>query len=70
MDAIDGLDALAKRKASASAGNRTVFFTMTSLYSLVTALSTLFRFINPLTPELNLSAQRCVTRFFTGDFAS
>jgi hypothetical protein len=25
--------------------------------------------INPLTPELNLSAQRCLTRFFTGDFA-
>jgi hypothetical protein len=26
--------------------------------------------INPLTPELNPSAQRCPTRFFTGDFAS
>jgi hypothetical protein len=26
--------------------------------------------INPLTPELNLSVQRCLTRFFTGDFAS
>jgi hypothetical protein len=26
--------------------------------------------INPLKPELNRSAQRCVTRFFTGDFAS
>jgi hypothetical protein len=26
--------------------------------------------INHLTPELNLSAQRCLTRFFTGDFAS
>jgi hypothetical protein len=25
---------------------------------------------NPLTPELNPSAQRCVIRFFTGDFAS
>jgi hypothetical protein len=25
---------------------------------------------NPLTPELNPSAQRCMTRFFTGDFAS
>jgi hypothetical protein len=24
----------------------------------------------PLTPELNPSAQRCLTRFFTGDFAS
>jgi hypothetical protein len=23
----------------------------------------------PLTPELNRSAQRCLTRFFTGDFA-
>jgi hypothetical protein len=26
--------------------------------------------INPLTPELNPSSQRCLTRFFTGDFAS
>jgi hypothetical protein len=26
--------------------------------------------INPLTPELNHSAQRCLTRLFTGDFAS
>jgi hypothetical protein len=25
---------------------------------------------NPLTPELNPSAQRCLTRFLTGDFAS
>jgi hypothetical protein len=31
------------------------------------AVSTL---INPLTPELNPSAQRCLTRYFTGDFAS
>jgi hypothetical protein len=27
-------------------------------------------YINPLTPELNPSAQRCMTRFFNGDFAS
>jgi hypothetical protein len=26
--------------------------------------------INPLAPELNPSAQRCLTRFFTGDFDS
>jgi hypothetical protein len=26
--------------------------------------------INPLTPELNPSAQRCLTRFVTGDFAT
>jgi hypothetical protein len=26
--------------------------------------------INPLTPELNPSAQRCLTKFFTGYFAS
>jgi hypothetical protein len=25
---------------------------------------------NPLTPELNPSAQRCLTRYFTGDLAS
>jgi hypothetical protein len=29
-----------------------------------------FACLNPLTPELNPSAQRCLTRFFTGDFAS
>jgi hypothetical protein len=28
------------------------------------------RKLNPLTPELNPSAQRCMTRFFTGDFSS
>jgi hypothetical protein len=27
-------------------------------------------FINPLTPEINPSARRCLTRIFTGDFAS
>jgi hypothetical protein len=26
--------------------------------------------LNPLSPELNPSAQRSLTRFFTGDFAS
>jgi hypothetical protein len=26
--------------------------------------------VNPLTPELNPSVQRCLTRFFAGDFAS
>jgi hypothetical protein len=26
--------------------------------------------LNPLTPELNPYAQHCLTRFFTGDFAS
>jgi hypothetical protein len=34
---------------------------------LVDILQNLF---NPLMPELNPSAQRCMTRFFTGDFAS
>jgi hypothetical protein len=27
-------------------------------------------FLNTLTPELNPSAQRCLTKFFTGDFGS
>jgi hypothetical protein len=27
-------------------------------------------YVNPLTPKLNPSAQRYLTRFFTGDFAS
>jgi hypothetical protein len=30
----------------------------------------LLEYINPLTPELNPSVQGCLTRFFTGDFAS
>jgi hypothetical protein len=30
----------------------------------------LFVFINPLTLELNPSAQRCLTKIFIGDFAS
>jgi hypothetical protein len=29
----------------------------------------LFRTLNPLMPEVNSSAQRRLTRFFTGDFA-
>jgi hypothetical protein len=28
----------------------------------------IFSILNPLTPELNPSAQRCLLRFFTGDF--
>jgi hypothetical protein len=30
----------------------------------------MYEYINHLTPELNPSAQRCLTRFFTGDFDS
>jgi hypothetical protein len=44
----------------------------TSLYQKVGLSSGKFHHftINPLTPELNPSAQRCLTRFFTGNFAS
>jgi hypothetical protein len=28
----------------------------------------IYRLINPLTPELNPSAQRCLPRYFTGYF--
>jgi hypothetical protein len=31
---------------------------------------TLYTNFNPLTPELNPSAQRCLKRFFAGDFSS
>jgi hypothetical protein len=34
------------------------------------AAASLFNLFNPLTPELNPSAQRCLTRYFIGDFAS
>jgi hypothetical protein len=40
---------------------------MPEVFRLVFFLSCFF---NPLTPELNPSAQRYLTRFFTGDFAS
>jgi hypothetical protein len=29
-----------------------------------------FTVFNPVTPELNPSSQRCIPRYFTGDFAS
>jgi hypothetical protein len=32
--------------------------------------SSIGKIINPLTPELNPSAQRCLTRFFNRDFGS
>jgi hypothetical protein len=32
--------------------------------------SSILYFLNPFTAELNSSAQRCLTRYFTGDFAS
>jgi hypothetical protein len=36
----------------------------------VTEKSRSKKYINPLTPELNLSAQRCLEIYFTADFAS
>jgi hypothetical protein len=33
-------------------------------------LTCIVEYINPLTQELNPPAQRCLTRFFTADFAS
>jgi hypothetical protein len=33
-------------------------------------LIAMFLVVKPLMPELKPSAQRCLTRFFTGDFAS
>jgi hypothetical protein len=30
----------------------------------------MLKMFNSLTPELNPSAQRCLTKFFTGDFAN
>jgi hypothetical protein len=35
-----------------------------------TITSRITKQINPLTPELNPSAQRCLTRYFAGFFAS
>jgi hypothetical protein len=39
-------------------------------WELNNATSPPFYYFNPLTPEWNPSAQRCLTRLFTGDFAS
>jgi hypothetical protein len=41
-----------------------------AMYSEKSPLGTDKHKVNPLTPELNPSAQRCLTRIFTGDFAS
>jgi hypothetical protein len=34
------------------------------------SIESIAKYINPLMPELNPSTQRCLMRFFTGDFAS
>jgi hypothetical protein len=39
-------------------------------YHLFRILLGSFSIVSPLTPELNPSAQRCLARFFTGDFTS
>ena len=38
------------------------------LYSFFAQIHGIWNTINPLTPELNLSAQRSLPRFFSGDF--
>jgi hypothetical protein len=46
-------------------------FVPTCLYVLHTIMENKsLKIINPLTPEVNPSAQRCLTRIFTGDFDS
>jgi hypothetical protein len=40
------------------------------IQKLLSLIFSLYIFINPLTPELNPSVQRYLTRFFTGSFAS
>jgi hypothetical protein len=47
-------------------GGTPVFFIHLNL--LVERFAYQLWLFNPLTPELNPSAQRCLTRFFTGDF--
>jgi hypothetical protein len=53
---------------------RSIHCTKTSLERLMRSVQSMHAspvlHTNPLTPELNSSAQRCGTRFFTGDFAS
>jgi hypothetical protein len=39
-----------------------------TLRGIVCAISPIHQLFNPLQPELNPSAQRCLPRFFTGDF--
>jgi hypothetical protein len=46
------------------------FLKSQSEINVVTDLQKKCSFFNPLTPELNPSAQRCLTKVFTGDFAS
>jgi hypothetical protein len=49
-----------------------MFFIQKYIYFLmtVTTVNICTTYFNPLTPELNPSAQRCLTRFITGDSAS
>jgi hypothetical protein len=48
---------------------RLVIYFSAHLSWLHNAFVYIFFLFNPLTPELNPSAQRCLKRFFTGDFA-
>jgi hypothetical protein len=66
-----------ERQAVSSISNQSFFFIINTnhlilhreIYLYFSQIHTKFMF-NPLTPELNPSAQRCLTRFFTADFAS
>jgi hypothetical protein len=51
-------------------GSETRLIAKQDMAGLEAAEMRFLRSINPLTPELNPSAHRCLTRFFTGDFAS
>jgi hypothetical protein len=45
-------------------------FSFGSFALLLIYVHNFLRMINHLTPELNPSAQRCLTKYFTGDFVS
>jgi hypothetical protein len=52
-------------------GRETILYRKFKTFLLITHCEESVSYkINPLTPELNPSAQRCLTRLFTGDFAS
>jgi hypothetical protein len=60
-----------KTKLLQAAGNEQYDVFSRALETFVLSLGGLnLLHIRSLTPELNSSAQRCLTRFFTGDFAS
>jgi hypothetical protein len=73
-DSITALSSLSLQFFTLVSGRIPQLHILTNLYQMMLPkkllLLLLSKVINPLMLELNPSVQRCLTRFFTGDFAS